>query len=115
MTLVFTVITLQHIPSHLQQQYVKELLRVLKPGGVTVFRTLSSTSAWRFVPPRLIDVYRILKNRKKPFFGSYGLSILSVFQLIGQAGCDLVELKVSPCNGSRFNWMATQYCVVKPK
>jgi len=115
MTLVFTVITLQHIPSHLQRGYIKEFFRLLKPGGVVVFRTLSSSSAWRFAPSRLLNFYRMIKHRRKSFFGCYGLSTLEVVNCIRRAGCDLVELKISPCDEGRFKWLATQYCAVRPK
>jgi len=114
MAFVYTVITLQHIPSHLQLRYIREFFRVLKPGGATVFRTLTSTTAWRFVPARMVDLYRILKHRGRPFMGAYGLPIAAVNHLIRDAGCSLVELKVYPCHESRFDWLATQYCVVKP-
>lgn len=113
MTLIFTIITLQHIPSHLQRTYIQEFFRLLKPGGVAVFRTLSATSRWRFFPPRLVDVIRITKHQGK-FMGAYGLSIYGVMRLIDRAGCELVELKASPCDPSRFHWLATQYCVIKP-
>jgi SAM-dependent methyltransferase len=112
---VYTVITLQHIPGHLQKKYIREFFRVLKPGGVAVFRTLTATTPWRIIPARLVDFYRIIKNRGRPFMGAYGLPIAAVHALIRDAGCALVELKVLPCCESRFGWLATQYCVVKPR
>jgi len=114
MTLIVTVITLQHIPSHIQQAYIQEFFRLLKPGGVAVFRTLSASSSWRFFPPRLVDLLRIAKHRGKSFMGAYGLSIYRVVRFIREAGCELVELKISLCYESRYYWLATQYCVLKP-
>lgn len=114
MTFVYTVITLQHIPSHIQQHYIEEFFRLLKPGGVAVFRTICSSTAWRLVPARIADVCRILKYKGRPFMGAYGLPVIKVIKLIREAGCNLIELKVSPSDETRFRWLATQYCVVKP-
>jgi len=111
MSFVYTLITLQHIPGHLQLNYIREFLRVLKPGGATLFRTMSASSAWRYFPARILDLYRMIKYRRQPFMGAYGVPILKVIKIIREAGCELVELKVSPCSESRYHWLATQYCV----
>ena len=56
--LVYCVITLHHIPAHLQLAYVREFMRVLKPGGLAVFQIASGyASDWRGVG------YRLLPNR----------------------------------------------------
>jgi len=115
MTFVYTVITLQHIPGHIQQRYVEEFFRLLKPGGVAVFQTLYSSSAWRFVPARIVDLWRIIRHRGRPFMGAYGLPVVKVIKLIRAAGCNLIELRSSPCDDeTRFRWLATRYFVVKP-
>src|SRR5438445_2111463 len=110
MTFVYTVITLQHIPTHMQHQYVEEFFRVLKPGGVAVFRSLYSTTTRRFVPARMVDLWRIIKHKGRPFMGAYGLPIGKVIKLIRAAGCNLIEIKISPSDDeTRFRWLATQY------
>jgi SAM-dependent methyltransferase len=56
--LVYSVITLHHIPPTLQRAYVREFLRVLAPGGVAVFQIASGYARdWRGLG------YRLLPNR----------------------------------------------------
>ena len=62
--LVYSVITLHHMPAPLQLGYVGEFLRVLAPGGVAVFQIASGYSrdwrglAYRFLPNRLLAPLR---------------------------------------------------------
>jgi SAM-dependent methyltransferase len=56
--LVYSVITLHHIPAALQRGYVREFLRVLAPGGLAVFQIASGYArGWRGLG------YRLLPNR----------------------------------------------------
>ena len=56
--LVYSVITLHHIPTALQRGYVREFLRVLAPGGLAVFQIASGYArGWRGLG------YRLLPNR----------------------------------------------------
>lgn len=56
--IVYSVITLQHIPAALQRGYVQEFLRVLAPGGLAVFQIASGYARdWRGLG------YRLLPNR----------------------------------------------------
>jgi len=56
--LVYSVITLHHIPPPLQRAYVREFLRVLAPQGVAVFQIASGYARdWRGLG------YRLLPNR----------------------------------------------------
>jgi SAM-dependent methyltransferase len=56
--LVYSVITLHHIPAALQRGYVREFLRVLDPAGLAVFQiAVGYTRDWRGLG------YRLLPNR----------------------------------------------------
>jgi len=56
--MVYSVITLHHIPRRLQLAYIGEFLRVLAPGGVAVFQIASGYRRdWRGLG------YRLLPNR----------------------------------------------------
>jgi SAM-dependent methyltransferase len=56
--LVYSVITLHHMPRALQRAYISEFLRVLAPHGLAAFQIASGYSGdWRGV------LYRILPNR----------------------------------------------------
>jgi ubiquinone/menaquinone biosynthesis C-methylase UbiE len=56
--LVYSVITLHHIPTDMQLAYIREFLRVLAPGGLVVFQIATGYSHdWRGLG------YRLLPNR----------------------------------------------------
>ena len=62
--LVYSVITLHHMPASIQLGYIDEFLRVLAPGGVAVFQIASGYSrdlrglAYRLLPNRLLAPLR---------------------------------------------------------
>jgi SAM-dependent methyltransferase len=62
--LVYSVITLHHMPARLQLGYIAEFLRVLAPGGVAVFQIANGYSrdlrglAYRVLPNRLLAPLR---------------------------------------------------------
>ena len=64
---VYSYIALQHIPRHAAQRYIREFARVLAPGGIAVFQTLTRARRWsvrlrhrlRDVAP---DTYRRLRD-----------------------------------------------------
>jgi FkbM family methyltransferase len=72
--LVFSHITLQHIPTTLALGYVEEFLRVLAPGGVAMFQfVVGSDSSWRgrvfgLVPNRWLNFLRRLLWRRRDVF-----------------------------------------------
>ncbi|MGI8492829.1 MAG: class I SAM-dependent methyltransferase [Acidimicrobiales bacterium] len=53
-SLVFTHITLQHVPSDVAARYIHEFLRVVKPGGAIIFQLPSHYSA-SYLPPESTD------------------------------------------------------------
>ncbi len=56
--LVYSVITLQHMPAKLQLRYIGEFLRIIAPGGLAVFQIACGYSRdWRGLG------YRLLPNR----------------------------------------------------
>jgi SAM-dependent methyltransferase len=62
--LVYSVITLHHMPASLQLGYIAEFLRVLAPGGIAVFQIANGYShdlrglAYRVLPNRLLAPLR---------------------------------------------------------
>jgi SAM-dependent methyltransferase len=72
--LVYSNMTLQHMPANLALGYVGEFLRVLAPGGVAVFQFVAGTDAsWRgrlyaMLPNRWLNpLRRILWRRSQVF------------------------------------------------
>jgi len=58
--LVFSLITLQHVPPELIEVYVREFVRIVRPGGALYFQIPTSapvaareTKQWSFYPPTM--------------------------------------------------------------
>ncbi|SFN17985.1 class I SAM-dependent methyltransferase [Dokdonella immobilis] len=72
--LVYSCITLQHIPADLAFGYVAEFLRVLTPGGVAAFQFVAGTDrSWRgrlfaLMPNRWLNPLRRLAWRRQAVF-----------------------------------------------
>jgi SAM-dependent methyltransferase len=72
--LVYSCMTLQHIPAELALAYVAEFLRVLAPGGVAAFQFVAGTDrSWRgrlfeLFPNRWLNPLRRLAWRRQAVF-----------------------------------------------
>jgi SAM-dependent methyltransferase len=76
--LVYSVITLHHIPAALQRGYVGEFLRVLAPGGMAVFQIASGyANDWRGLGYRLLP-NRLLAPLRRRMHGSRAAADLHV-------------------------------------
>jgi len=77
--LVYSVMTLQHIPSQLAAGYVEEFFRVLAPGGVAVFQFVAGADEslrGRFfarVPNRWLNPLRRVAWRRQAVFEMHSL------------------------------------------
>jgi len=77
--LVFSHITLQHIPTALAAGYVEEFFRVLAPGGVAVFHFVDDADAslrgrlFGIAPNRWLNPLRRLLWRRRDVFEMYTL------------------------------------------
>jgi ubiquinone/menaquinone biosynthesis C-methylase UbiE len=116
---VMSLIVLQHMPNRYKTSYIKEFLRILKPGGVVTFTIPShvvlSTPlglAYAVVPNRALNVYR------KRHYGYEGVIELhpmrrkEVEATVVAAGARLVAADREPLAGDC--WRSFQYIVVKP-
>jgi SAM-dependent methyltransferase len=89
--LVYSCITLQHIPGNLALGYVAEFLRLLAPGGVAAFQFVAGTdSSWRgrlfaAIPNRLLNPLRRLAWRRNTVFEMHALDEAALRRVIAHS------------------------------
>ncbi len=92
---VYSNIALQHIEPQYAKRYIEEFFRVLKPGGVAVFQTLSATILRGLFPQSVVDLYRRIKHRGKPIIGMFGIPEPEIANLISRAGAEVINVDTS--------------------
>jgi ubiquinone/menaquinone biosynthesis C-methylase UbiE len=115
---VMSLIVLQHMPNRYKTSYLKEFLRVLKPGGVVMFTVPSHVVlskplglAYALVPNRALNLYR------KRHYGYEGVIELhpmrrkEVEATVAVAGARVVSADPEPLAGDC--WRSFQYTVEK--
>lgn len=116
--LVFSCITLQHIPSDLALGYIEEFLRVLAPGGAAVFQFVSGVSDdWRgrlhaWFPNRWLNPLRRLMWRRWSVFEMHVLSEQRVRALLDRH-TDMRLLADVPDESSGVGWLGRRWYVVR--
>ena len=95
MTLVFSHITLQHVPSDLARAYLGEFLRVVKPGGIIIAQVLSHYSD-SYLPGDRDDLPVAPEDRRV----SIRPPVLPGPLVVGRT----VELEVDVTNASKETW-----------
>jgi SAM-dependent methyltransferase len=129
---VYTSIVLQHIAPRYAAKYLKELPRVLKPGGILVFQLLdeyraSAAARWR----QRLGLGRRLRGLTSRGNGKFFMDLhcipeCSVRQLIESAGAQVVNVRLTNSAEPSFDgklrylesepaqgWISKQYCVIK--
>jgi len=113
--LVYSNITLQHIPPEATISYLKEFLRIVRPGGLVVFQ-LPSSYDWtirgltlRFLPNWLASLFRKYYHAKAGAISMYRLSSKKVLQTIQSAGGELLYMR--PDQGAGEGWRSYRYFV----
>lgn len=112
---VYSNIVLQHIPPRYVRRYVREFLRVLRPGGVALFQMRSGP---RIEPGTLRALlYRLNREHLRHLFQRLGgkhpyeihfLARSQVEELVTECGAELLDVDdVSRGRGRSF-----RYCVV---
>ena len=134
--LIYSNITLQHMPPGLARSYIAEFLRILRPGGVAVFQLpvhWDSFGLWtsllglyrrgrvllrRRVPTSLYRVYRSLLGRGQaipadpvePEMEMYGLRMSRALKVIESRGGRLLEVRIWGAVGAE-GWDSYRYVV----
>ena len=99
---VYSVLTLQHIEPRFARNYLREFVRVTRPGGVMAFQVLKPV-LWRgLVPQRAAEAWRRFKHGRKPYIGMFGMSGREVTRAVEAAGAKVIQVSPLPCDTSRF-------------
>ncbi|HEY4416579.1 MAG TPA: methyltransferase domain-containing protein [Verrucomicrobiae bacterium] len=86
---ICSLIVLQHIPPNFQEKYIRDFLRLLKPGGVAYFQTVHARGWRKFIPHSVADFIRKQRSHGQPFIPLYGVPTDQVRRLITAAGGEL--------------------------
>lgn len=93
---VYSVITLQHMPPELQEGYVGEFVRVLRPGGLAVFQLPEGSYL----------------DHPQPWLSMWGQDRDTVQDWVAAAGGRVIDVERS--NHSGDGWVGWRYTAVKP-
>ena len=101
---ICTLIALQHTPPRFQRGYLKDFLRLLKPGGCAYFQTIHAHGWRRLIPNWSADLVRKCRSRGGAFIPLYGLPVRQVRQIFSQPGSRIVEF-----NSTGYDGWETRY------
>ena len=115
--LVYSNLTLQHMPANLSTRYLAEFIRVLAPGGTACFqlpsrRTPGSVSAaTRLLEVGYLRLFAPLFRRNLPVMEMHGIECGTVVRLLASKGARVVE--VSADSSLLPAWESFHYIVTK--
>ncbi len=117
--LIYSSITLQHVPPQFSRQYIADFVRVLRPGGAIVFqlphkRTLvpvprfygMAKRVFEFLPQSLLHVYHQARYGDTPFAFMYGIPRPRVRSIIEHSGGAVVDIRTTTMG----QWTSCIYC-----
>jgi SAM-dependent methyltransferase len=115
--LVCSFLVLQHVRAGYARAYLREFLRVLRPGGVLVAGLPSHPAAtlrglaFAALPNRVLNLYRRRRYGYQGVMELHGLRRAEVVDLLEVAGGEVVAVVEEPALGA--DWHAFRYCAVK--
>jgi ubiquinone/menaquinone biosynthesis C-methylase UbiE len=115
--LVYSNITLQHIPPSLSAGYLVELLRILGPGGVAVLQlVVACDDSWRsrvfrLLPNAVLNPLRRLIHRRETVFEMHVLAESVVESAIRNAGTRLLHADTTSSAG--LGWISRRFLVTR--
>lgn len=112
---LLSLIVLQHIENRYKSGYLREFVRILKPGGIAVF-TVPSHAAWtprgivyRLVPNTLLNLWRKRQYGYEGVMELHGMARGQVEEIIRSAGAQVVSVVDEPLLGT--DWKSYRYTV----
>jgi SAM-dependent methyltransferase len=100
---IYSMIVLQHIEPRYSTQYVREFIRVLKPGGIAIFQI-----------PSEILISEILISDNEPLAAGAYKADINVIEPPATLICNArAEIKVHLQNVSEYTWPGANGCFLK--
>jgi len=118
---VYSNYTLQHMKPGYAKCYLREFVRVLRPGGITVFQMPCATVVTprervrAALPPRVLRLYRRARHgagASGPVMENYVLPREVVEQVLTDSGAQVVHVRHNPRHDRR--WVSLIYYAMKP-
>lgn len=119
--LVYSAITLQHMETQCAASYIREFVRIARPGGIIVFqlpsKRISPVSATRphilkyMIPFLFLRAWRHMRYGTQQFIEMYGTEKETVLTLLKDAGALIMDIRENRDAGD--NWVSLRYYAVK--
>ncbi|MFC7492488.1 MULTISPECIES: class I SAM-dependent methyltransferase [unclassified Knoellia] len=115
--LVLSIVVLQHMNNALKSAYLREFVRVLRPGGVAVFTVPSHADrtlmGWvRRLPNPIQNIYRRRRYGYRSVMEFHTMSRTEVEAAVSTTGGSVVAVRDDPMAGPP--WISYLYVVTKP-
>jgi SAM-dependent methyltransferase len=120
MDFVYSNLVLQHMQPSFARGYLREFLRILAPGGMTVFQLPShpTTRAYALrrgmrdrTPRNLIKAFHRVRYGSWKRAEIYGIEESRVVELLGRSGGEVLDVR--PDDGAGGGWVSRKYFVRK--
>jgi len=112
--LVYSRITLQHLPRHHIRSYLVEFMRVLRPGGLLVFQLPDRYRDWRTAIVRGLYCLATRRLLRRPdVMEMYGIGREHVVALLTAHGALLPVIEEDPIAGRE--WLSWRYFATRCK
>jgi SAM-dependent methyltransferase len=110
---ICSLIALQHIPARFQRGYLRDFLRLLKPGGVAYFQTVHATFLRGLVPEWAADLIRSWRSHGEAFIPLYGLPIGDVRRTFNRPGSRIAKEESAGYEGWQSRYTTDTFIVAK--
>lgn len=94
---VFSFLVLQHMPPSLAERYMREFVRILKPGGIAYFQMTeySRNPLQRFLMKHapVESAFWLLRHRSRPPFKMHGRDLDEIVAVLEGAGAHVVGVR----------------------
>jgi ubiquinone/menaquinone biosynthesis C-methylase UbiE len=110
---IYSFIALQHIPPRYVRNYLKEFLRMLKPGGVLAFQLPSTPTDPGLIGAiiRVVHTFLYGKLLKRPVMYMYGIPRDRVIRYFEDRGARVAG--ILPDGSAGPQWISFRYVIVK--
>jgi SAM-dependent methyltransferase len=112
--LIYSNLTLQHIPPRYSKRYLRGMAGRLRPGGLLIFQLPDRRQWSRSAQLRSFlyeEIYRRYLLRLEPSIDMYGVPKQRVITLLEKTGCRVVDVK--PDGAALPEWTGYRYAAIR--